>query len=198
MAALHPAPTRRAPPDLHPEPCRCRRGQRREIGLELVGVTLVHHTAATMQATRRQSRVERAVRIRRWKSMPVTAVQPTPLPARRLGIRDRVTLTERGRLPLPRPPRLLQQPDQLHDPGVAISERLSQTNDGRLQLGHHRLKIPDRHTSSIRTPARPHADPLSEDPESSERASSQPAANATASRAVNGARTGARFRSLRA
>ena len=83
MAALHPAPTRRAPPDLHPEPRRCRRRERREIGLELVGVTFVHHTAATMRATRRQQRVEGAVRIRWWESMGVTAMQPAPLTARR-------------------------------------------------------------------------------------------------------------------
>ena len=163
MAALHPAPTRRAPPDLHPEPCRCRRGQRREIGLELVGVTLVHHTATTMRTTHRQQCIKRPIRIRRWKSMGVTAMQPAPLTTRRLRVGHRVTLAERGRLPFPRTTRLLQQPDQLHDPGLAISECLSQTDDGRLQLGHHRLKIPDRHTSSIRTPPRPHADPLSED-----------------------------------
>ena len=61
------------------------------------------------------------------------------------------------------PSRLLQQPFQLNDPGLAISERLGQTSDGHLQLGHHRLKIPGRHTPSIRTHARPSADPLSED-----------------------------------
>ena len=163
MAALHPAPTRRAPPDMHPEPRRCRRRERREIGLELIGVAFMHDTAATMRATRRQWRIEGAVRIRRWESMGVTAMQPAPLPARGLGFGHRVTLAERGRLPLPRPPRLLQQPFQLNDPGLAISERLGQTSDGQLQLGHHRLKIPGRHTPSIRTHARPSADPLSED-----------------------------------
>ena len=166
MAALHPAPTRRASPDLHPEPRRRWRRERREIGLELIGVAFVHDTPATMRATRRQRCVERAVRIRWWESMPVTAMQPVALAARRLRVDRRVTLTERGRLPFPRPPRLLQQPLQLHDPhvtghelSVTNGQRLSQTSNGHLQLGHNRLEIPGR----IRTPARPNADPLSKD-----------------------------------
>ena len=164
VAALHPPPTRRARADPDPEPCRQRCRHRREIGVELVGVTLVYDTATTMRATRRQRRVERAVRIRWGEPMTVTAMQAAALTARRLRVDDRVALAEWGRLPLPRPTRLLQQPLQLHDPSLAISDRFGQTSNGDLQLGHHRLEIPDRHTISIRTPARPHADPLSKDP----------------------------------
>ena len=87
--------------------------------------------------------------------MPVTAMQPVALAARRLRVDRRVTLTERGRLPFPRPPRLLQQPLQLHDPSLTISDRLGQTNNDGLQLATTDSRPPIATASAYEHPRAP-------------------------------------------
>ena len=142
VAPLHPLTAALAPAaaDRHVEPGRLRRRQRRQVGLELLGVTNAFDLAATIRTTRGQRGLQCALRVRWWLAMPVAAMSLTALASRALRLIDRIPMSERRRLTLPRPASLLEQLLQLGDPSVTLRHHLIALRQRLLQAGDHRLQ----------------------------------------------------------
>jgi len=125
VAPLDPAPATPAPSHAHPEP-----GddglQGGELGLELLGPTLEVEPLAAVRAAIRQRGLCEAVGLGGRRTMAVAAMGLALLAARRLPLLLRLVLGERRRLALGGPADLLQQPLQLGDAGLDLTEALPQ------------------------------------------------------------------------
>ena len=108
IAALDSFPTRPATSDADGEPGDHRGRPRRQVGLELLGVTLVYDVTSTMRAAARQRGVEFPVDAGRGHAMTVTAVPSSAFASRTFRLVGRLALGERCGLTFTRTPRLHQ------------------------------------------------------------------------------------------
>ena len=147
VAALHPPATARAVPDGDIEAGHHHRRTFGQIDLPLLGDPVEHHRPTTVRAAPRQRRLEGAVRVAERPAVPVTAMTLATLAARPTRRLCRISLGERGGLPLPRAPRLFQQLLQLGDPGVTCRQLLFQPGKPGFQLGDPCLLAHPHHSS---------------------------------------------------
>jgi hypothetical protein len=140
VASLDSPPAIPAPADPDLEPGGGWRRHGGQVGLELLGVTLVFDLTATVRTATGQWSVQGPLRVRRCQAMTMPAVCLTALAARSSRLVARlVPATERGGLTLTRTPGVLQQSLQLGDPLIPLRQRCLQPCHHRLQA-HHDLR----------------------------------------------------------
>ena len=143
MASLDPFPTRPATPDADGEPGDHRSRQGRQVGLELLRVTLMHDIATAVRAAARQWGVQFPVDTGQVHTMTMTAMSSSSFASRPFRLIRRLALRVRSRLMLSRTPRFLQQLLQLGDTPIPIRQRRPQLADLRGLRLDRPTQLPD-------------------------------------------------------